>query len=600
MTLPRDQLNVSATGVLSVEEVATFDTTEIVNGILTVTTRVAPDVDRTFVTADGRLTVVEGVGYAPDFYANSAAAPGGDGLTEATAFSTIAEMETAALAFGNGVKLSMAYGSAWREELGLSSLTGVQHRPYGDSTLPLPKLDCADVADNADFSLAATYTNTYQITWTHSIAATISKAKLRVWEDGVRLKWVSSVVLCEAEAGTFHVSSASISNPATIYVHPFGNTNPVSDGKLYEITVRDYGLTVGADYDIRNIHTTRNAHNDGSFYATGAGYGRGILSTDGVVHDQWVAVGGTHELCVAYDCEPSTWRSLNATLFITYLAGGGAGATYKRCYAYSPHTSVTHDGYYAHTSGGANVLDNMRYEDCHYYGPSAAITVGDTTNFYATRSFLQFPTGRSGNVHQLGGAVNNYIDDATVLGAGRLCQFGTNIEITDMRAYSGESISGGMFWTTNVAIRNSTFCSAASGALFNTTGAAVEFFDNVVSPLTTRTIRAAAADSVLSDRNVFWTTGAAGTFYQIASTDYIFADWKTQTGEDAGSVQLVSQAASLVTAAASNDFTFTDGVVDTDGRTAGSRKHIATPDWATLVAAWQAGYLGVDGHLPPP
>lgn len=62
MTLPRDQLNVSATGVLSVEEVATFDTTEIVNGILTVTTRVAPDVDRTFVTADGRLTVVEGVG----------------------------------------------------------------------------------------------------------------------------------------------------------------------------------------------------------------------------------------------------------------------------------------------------------------------------------------------------------------------------------------------------------------------------------------------------------------------------------------------------------------------------------------------------------
>jgi hypothetical protein len=62
MTLPRDQLNVSATGVLSVEEVATFDTTEIVNGILTVTTRDAPDVDRTFVTADGRLTVVEGVG----------------------------------------------------------------------------------------------------------------------------------------------------------------------------------------------------------------------------------------------------------------------------------------------------------------------------------------------------------------------------------------------------------------------------------------------------------------------------------------------------------------------------------------------------------
>ncbi len=62
VTLPRDQNNVSSAGVLSVEEVATFDTTEIVNGILTVTTREAPDVDRTFVTSAGVLTVVEGVG----------------------------------------------------------------------------------------------------------------------------------------------------------------------------------------------------------------------------------------------------------------------------------------------------------------------------------------------------------------------------------------------------------------------------------------------------------------------------------------------------------------------------------------------------------
>jgi hypothetical protein len=70
MTLPRDQANVSATGVLSVEEVATFDTAEIVNGILTVTTRVAPDVDRTFVTADGMLTVVDGVGVMSSIFAD--------------------------------------------------------------------------------------------------------------------------------------------------------------------------------------------------------------------------------------------------------------------------------------------------------------------------------------------------------------------------------------------------------------------------------------------------------------------------------------------------------------------------------------------------
>lgn len=59
-TLPRDENKVSAAGILSSEEVSTFDTTSVVDERLTVTTRVAPDVDRTFVTSDGRLTVVAG------------------------------------------------------------------------------------------------------------------------------------------------------------------------------------------------------------------------------------------------------------------------------------------------------------------------------------------------------------------------------------------------------------------------------------------------------------------------------------------------------------------------------------------------------------
>lgn len=60
MTKPRDQGNVSAAGILSVEETTTFDTTSVVNGVLTVTTRAAPYVDRTYVQ-DGQLTAVGGV-----------------------------------------------------------------------------------------------------------------------------------------------------------------------------------------------------------------------------------------------------------------------------------------------------------------------------------------------------------------------------------------------------------------------------------------------------------------------------------------------------------------------------------------------------------
>lgn len=537
--------------------------------------------------------------WRPQIYAYSAASPGGDGLTEETAFQTLAEVAVAAAVIGNNVRIGYRRGSHWREYQNLSTLSGVEIRSYGPLTDPLPKLDCSDVADNGDFSLAATYTNTYQITWAHDIGSDYSKRKLRMWEGGVKLKWVASAAACEAEAGTFHVAINSIANPATLYVHPNGSTNPTSDGKTYEITAREFALTVGTGYDVRGVHTTRNAHHDGSFYATGAGYGQGILSTDGVVHCQWVAVGSTHVDCVAYDAERAAWRSLLATLFITYAAGGGSGATYRNCYAYSD-TFTTHDGYYSHTAGGGATLTDMRYEGCHYYGYSSAVNCANTINLHVTDFFGEWPIGRADSAYHFGGASNNYLDNITAINPARLCQFGTNIEITDLRAYCGATISGGMFWTSNVSIRNSSFAfSAGLGQnVFATSGAAVEFYDTAVQICRSRTIRAATAGGIASDRNVFWNTFDTVDQFQIGSTDYDFADWKTQTGEDAGSISTSVQATLLFTDAANNDFSFTDEVVNEDGRTAGSRKHIARPDWSTLVAAWQAGFLGIDGTGP--
>lgn len=60
--LPRDQVVVAANGTISVESVATVDEPVSDGFSLSVSTRDAPDVDRTFVEADGTLTVVEGVG----------------------------------------------------------------------------------------------------------------------------------------------------------------------------------------------------------------------------------------------------------------------------------------------------------------------------------------------------------------------------------------------------------------------------------------------------------------------------------------------------------------------------------------------------------
>lgn len=563
-------------------------------------------------TRAGIVASSEGGGgvFTPNYYANSAATPGGDGLSPATAFATVAALQTAALAFGNGVKLALAYGSYWREKLDLSTLTGAQCRAYGDYTQPLPRLDCTNIAANADFSLASTFTYTYQITWANSLPNDIGKNKLRVWENGLRLKWVASTAACEAEAGTFYVTNSSIANPATIYIHPFGSTNPVTDGQLYEITARDTAVDAGSQYDFRYLHTSRNASHNGSFLSEGGGYGYGILSTDGVVHNQWAspaATPGLHRKCVAYQCEPSTWRSLNATLFVSYAVNGGPGVVYDTCYAYDDNAvGNATSAFYGHTNGGAAVLDSVTVENSFSYGATPTISASNTSFFTLRNGWMEWVAGRliSGVGIGASGGIN-VVDNVTAMNPPSLFQAATNLTATDIRAYMAEAVSGGLFWTAGVDVSNSTFVfnnSITSGSriLFNTTSVASEFENNVVENGAFRTIRAAAVGSIQSDDNVIWTAGGASNAFEVGATGYSFANWQATTGEDGNSAYRVSQGSALVTDPAHNDWTFTNSVVNDNGRASGSRKYIDAPDWGALTAAWNAGYLGLDGHLPPP
>jgi len=537
-----------------------------------------------------------------DIYVNATAGSDAyDGQSRGRALATIGAAETDALAFGNSVMIGLERGEVWREMLDLETLTGVGVVGVGDTSDPLPTLNGADIASPGGFSLAATYTNTYQITWTHDIADFISKRKIGVWENGTRLKWVSTVALCEAEAGTFHISSSSIPNPVTVYVHPTGDTNPASDGKTYEITAREYGLRVGDSYNVRNVHTTKQANHDGSFVGGFNGYGYGILSTEGVVHNQWVGVGSTHEYCVAYNCEPSTWRNLGATLFITYDTDGGAGATYRHCYAYTD-SAVTevHATFYAHTPGGGPVLDLVTYENCYAYSGYATFNAADTSAMAVQDCFMEYPAGRSntsGGVGTTNGTTT--VDNLTAINCSRLFPYATDLTVRDLRAYIGEAVSGGLFFVTDADVQDSTFIydsalGEGSTGLFNSTSDAAIFANNVVQNSGFRALR--TDDTIASDYNVIRSPAVSTKlYYYVGATNYTWADWIVQTGGDANSTLQASNATSIVTDAAGNDFSFTSTIVDEGGRAAGSRRHIDRPDWTALTTAWDAGFLGIDG-----
>lgn len=539
-----------------------------------------------------------------DFYVDSFAAPGGDG-TISSPFATLADVQAAALTHGDGVRIGLQRGSEWRESLDLRGLNNVTVQGIGDMALPLPKIDAAGVADNSDFTTTDDTDAVYQIVWTHDLtgSAPYTARWLRAWEDGKRLKWVASVELCDAEPGTFHCQAqGAVSNPTTFYVHPSNSSDPMTDGKLYEFSARDSSIYVDTGYDVRDLHTTRNSHKDGSFLSFGPGYAYSVLSTDGLIHNQWAAAGSTHEKCVVYDCEPSTWRSgTSATLFITHRDVGSPLTTrYKACAAYSHQVVSGHEALYAHTSGGANRLHRVEVDGMISYG-SGSVSTGDTDALYVTNTFIEHPFARppeSQAAAANGGAT--FIDNITILNAARAFSGASSPTINDARLFTSADNSAGPFWSVGTAITNSTFAflpelSDGQSMMFIywSGGAASVFAGCAVEDAGLGALAAISNTSIESDGNVWWRSNAGINHFVVSPDEYNFAGWQAETGQDGNSAYLVNQPTRLFPNAHLGDFTAADGVVDADGRQSGSRKHIERPDWTALVARWQAGFIGL-------
>lgn len=528
-----------------------------------------------------------------------------DGLTAATALQTLAAGLAAVAAEGDGAKLGLARGSHWREELALFPWSDVSVVGYGDPNLPLPKIDCSDIADSADFSATGGYAGVYDIDWTHQLvgSAPFTARWMRAWEDGDRLKWVSSVALCEAEAGTFHCpDQGALTNPVTIYIHPSDNGDPASNGKVYEFGSRNAALHVGPGYRVSDVHTTRNCHKDGSFMSYGyAGQATRVLATDGIIHNLWVGPGSTATGCVAYDCEPSTWRpGTGATLFITHRDDSSALTTrYIDCAAYTPHDASVHLPLYAHTSGGANRLAAVEVSGFRTYAPGE-IGASDTDALTVTNTFIEHPPARAADTRSVsaaGGLTN--VDNVTVLNAARMFVGADSLRVKDLRAYTNADNSAGPFWHADTQVENSTFVfdpALSDGQsmmfIYWAGGSATKFSDCAVEDAGLGAIHAVAADSIESDGNVWWRADAAINNFVVAGAENSFAAWQSTTGQDGNSVSLANQSNRLFPGAHLGDFTAADGVVDADGRQSGSRLHIDRPDWAALVARWKAGFIG--------
>lgn len=140
-------------------------------------------------------------------------------------------------------------------------------------------------------------TNVYSTTDATALACLWENDKWLTHTDGANFAAVSAAL--GSTAGSFYVDASG----PTIYVHPFGNTDPRSDGKTY---TRSYaGITTGAvnlnaaNMDVWDLYVRKTCDVNASTAAPNAGYG---ISTGGTwsgtnrIKHCYIDYGGKHGL----------------------------------------------------------------------------------------------------------------------------------------------------------------------------------------------------------------------------------------------------------------------------------------------------------------
>lgn len=360
-----------------------------------------PDYDGCDVSSDTAQVAMARVGVQPiaeeifDYYVSSthdedgvararAGSDVNDGLTPATPFATISALPTITA----GMRIGLDRGSYFREQIATpgADASGVVVGAYGAGRLPI--LDAADVA--GAWAKTAGRTSIYDQVWTFTTAV---GEFLSLWEDGVRLRWVASLDLCDATAGTYYVPTLN-GTSTTIYVHATGSGDPDSNGKTYEISRRHTAITAGINWIVSDTRGKRPLNRSGALLGgVGAEFHR-CIGEDGTSHNIQITSGGRAVDCIGWKCD---WNDrVGFTTFVAFAIDGRASsAEFVRCISVLETAKVLEalsgghaiDGFYAHTASSSNRFDSISYLDCAVSGALTGFAAGDVDEIISARNF---------------------------------------------------------------------------------------------------------------------------------------------------------------------------------------------------------------------
>lgn len=276
---------------------------------------------------------VSGIAPTFDFFVDSVSgSDANSGLTALLPKQTLAAISTL-LGSSANKRVAMKRGSVWRERLSLTANNNnTVFEAYGSGSLP--EVRCDDVVPNANFSLTAGRTNVYQVTLTVEPDAIVSEWP-GIWENGVRLSFSAvSLISNEGVPGTFYYGTIDDLSSITVYIHPYGDTNAITDGKLYEAAIRKSAIDtyLATNCAVRYIQARRPYTSFGCFPVGRNSILQCCEAYEGNTHNIHYRAGATIEDCLARNAYSP---NVGPILYVGYEGPAPAvcSATVRRCIA---------------------------------------------------------------------------------------------------------------------------------------------------------------------------------------------------------------------------------------------------------------------------
>lgn len=278
---------------------------------------------------------------APDFFVDSVGGnDGNSGTSAGQAFQTLAALKTAVDANGNGTIVQMAGNSRWREALDFGLLTNITCAWDGVGTPPI--IDGFDLHPSG-------WINDLVLTnlWYKDIAHNgTGSNRQTVLQDGALMLRALTAAAANLATGSYFSADASTANPIRVYINP--GANPNSDGKVYEVCSRLYGINaIGDGVTLEGLVARGAMNNNGCIEVKTGAIVRRCVAAFGTKHNTLIA-GGLMEDVVHYDNDARSATEASCIQTVAFTADAtGLDVTWRRCLFYQKHANTS--DIYAHT-----------------------------------------------------------------------------------------------------------------------------------------------------------------------------------------------------------------------------------------------------------